>query len=781
MRSILYGLVLGLTSLAAALSAAGNTLLVVIEDEADKAKYSTFWSDLTSRGFQLTYSTPKDTSLGLFHLGEPAYSHLLLLPPKSKGFGPNLTPKLIIEFVNAGSNVLLALSGDSSVPSAISSLLLELDITLPSDRTSLVVDHFNYDTKSASEQHDVLLLPSGSSGKKGIKDYFGVEGLVALPRAVGQVLGNESPLLSSIVKAPATAYTYSPKSDDTEADDLFATGSQISLVTAFQALNNARFTVLGSVAALEDKWFDASVQAATAGAKASKSSNRAFAEKLSAWTFKEAGVIKAGIVTHSLNETGQKTTDITKAGVELNPTIYRIKNDVYYSIAISEWSGTNWTPFTPAAGDAVQLDFSMLSPFHRLNLIPSQQTANATIFTQTFKLPDQHGIFNFYVNYQRPFVTSVEEKRTVTVRHFAHDEWPRSYVISGAWPWISGIWVTVVGWLVFVGLWLYSKPAQPKQDLKATKSDRSTRTSAAEHNMATMATPLHSISAATQTVDKSCPLPVLHLTAEGPKESRLLLLPTELLTQIIEYVFEDSSIGPVTHMPNGIAVLNSSYTASSKLWPLLACRQLYYDHQFLALAYTSFSITSPFANIDARLISLAPSLQSAIRSLTFVADDRHFRMLIAWGNCPFDMPNLQLDTLAIVLLSSSRWHFLFDHTRDLIQLLRRLHNLKRLVFVRNNASVKGSFKTWCNRLIGLILKIDHEQRYLVDPPNLEQVWWSWEYDAKAQTFTLEAAEARPLMGEDEYMRRSLGLMETLRVSVESEEWNPDPRSRVMYY
>nr|OQO22163.1 hypothetical protein B0A51_08366 [Rachicladosporium sp. CCFEE 5018] len=296
-----------------------------------------------------------------------------------------------------------------------------------------------------------------------------------------------------------------------------------------------------------------------------------------------------------------------------------------------------------------------------------------------------------------------------------------------------------------------------------------------------MATPLHSINAATQTVDKSYPLPVLHLTAERPKESRLLLLPTELLTQIIEYVFEDSSIGPVTHMPNGIAVLNSSYTASSKLCPLLACRQLYYDHQFLALAYTSFSITSPFASIDARLISLAPSLQSAIRSLTFVADDRHFRKLIAWGNCPFDMPNLQLDTLTIVLLSSSRWHFLFDHTRDLIQLLRHLHNLKRLVFVRNNASVKGSFKTWCNRLIGLILKIDHEQRYLVDPPNLEQVWWSWEYDAKAQTFTLEAAEARPLVGEDEYMRQVLGLMETLRVSVESEEWNPDPRSRVMYY
>ena len=111
----------------------------------------------------------------------------------------------------------------------------------------------------------------------------------------------------------------------------------------------------------------------------------------------------------------------------------------------------------------------MLSPFHRLNLIPSSSNANSTLYTQTFKLPDQHGIYNFFVEYRRPFLTNIEEKRTVTVRHFAHDEYPRSYVISGAYPWISGIWVTIVGWLAFVALWLYSKPSQPKADIKLEK------------------------------------------------------------------------------------------------------------------------------------------------------------------------------------------------------------------------------------------------------------------------------------------------------------------------
>jgi oligosaccharyltransferase complex subunit beta len=110
----------------------------------------------------------------------------------------------------------------------------------------------------------------------------------------------------------------------------------------------------------------------------------------------------------------------------------------------------------------------MLSPFHRLPLKVASTTKTSTTYTTSFKLPDQHGIFNFKVNYKRPFFSNVEEKNTVTVRHFAHDEWPRSWVISGAWPWIAGIGVTVTGWVAFVALWLWSKPVP----LKLTTSGR---------------------------------------------------------------------------------------------------------------------------------------------------------------------------------------------------------------------------------------------------------------------------------------------------------------------
>lgn len=106
----------------------------------------------------------------------------------------------------------------------------------------------------------------------------------------------------------------------------------------------------------------------------------------------------------------------------------------------------------------------MLSPFHRLALSPSSSTDNSTTFSTTFTTPDQHGIFAFKVNYKRPFLTTIDEKLQVTVRHFAHDEWPRSWAISGAWPWIAGLWSVIGGFVLFVVLWLYCEP--PKEEVE---------------------------------------------------------------------------------------------------------------------------------------------------------------------------------------------------------------------------------------------------------------------------------------------------------------------------
>lgn len=239
-----------------------------------------------------------------------------------------MTPNILLQFIKQDGNILLTLSADSPTPTAISSLLLELDIHLPPDRTSLVVDHFNYDTSSASEKHDVLLLPQPSPLRKDARNFFGGEGTIAFPRAVAQELGNTSPLLAPILRAKSTAYSYNPKDDIESVEDPFAVGEQISLVSSLQARNSARFTVFGSAEALENKWFDAKIKAL--GGKDSKTANREFARQVSAWAFKELGVLKVGDVQHHLSTISEGTAgndSVAQLGY-LNPTIYRVKNDV---------------------------------------------------------------------------------------------------------------------------------------------------------------------------------------------------------------------------------------------------------------------------------------------------------------------------------------------------------------------------------------------------------------------------------------------------------------------
>lgn len=242
------------------------------------------------------------------------------------GYGPNLTPKNLLEYTNAGGNILLALSSEAVTPSAISSLLLEFDIALPSDRTSQVVDHFSYDTTSSAENHNVVLLPRPSPLRPDVVNFFGGDGILAVPKAVGQTLGNSSPLIAPILKAPATSYVYNPKEEADGELDVFATGSQISLISALQARNSARFTVLGSLEMLQDKWFDASVQAP--GGKSVKTVNKDFARQLTAWTFKEVGVLKVGHVEHhQVLDASKPVSNTTQVG-PADPEIYRIKTDV---------------------------------------------------------------------------------------------------------------------------------------------------------------------------------------------------------------------------------------------------------------------------------------------------------------------------------------------------------------------------------------------------------------------------------------------------------------------
>jgi hypothetical protein len=260
----------------------------------------------------------------------------------------------------------------------------------------------------------------------------------------------------------------------------------------------------------------------------------------------------------------------------------------------------------------------------------------------------------------------------------------------------------------------------------------------------------------------------------------LLGLPSEIRTHILEYVLDGSTThtGLIkdTRGPRRAVIIDHDYSAAATLAPLLACKHLYLDGRIPALKRTHFLVTNLYINIPERLSRLSDKQLGALRSIAFVADSRHFRAMKTWGDYAFGNPALKLDRLTVVLHEASH-HYLFDFTADIARLLRKLQGVRRMVFVRNHAYVKGAFKTWCNRLIGIIMKIDHYERYDVQPPNPEQTWWAWKFDDEAEVFCLEALPSKEMVDEETYMQQIKPLVDELMTSIESEEWNPDPRTR----
>ncbi|KAG8422136.1 oligosaccharyl transferase glycoprotein complex, beta subunit, partial [Metarhizium acridum] len=84
MRSILCAAAVLFAAAVSAVSTAGNRLLVVLDDVAEKENYKQFFGDLTERGYQITYETPRSEHVKLFHLGERTYDHLVFFACKGQ-------------------------------------------------------------------------------------------------------------------------------------------------------------------------------------------------------------------------------------------------------------------------------------------------------------------------------------------------------------------------------------------------------------------------------------------------------------------------------------------------------------------------------------------------------------------------------------------------------------------------------------------------------------------------------------------------------------------------
>ncbi|BFZ61557.1 oligosaccharyl transferase glycoprotein complex, beta subunit [Saitoella coloradoensis] len=410
--------------LVSAKSATGDRLLAVVDAGTDRADYSQFFDGLTDRHFDITFSDLKDADLSLFKLDERTYDHLILFPSRSKGLGPNLAPLKLLEFVNAGGNVLIA-TNPSSVPEQLRDFARELGVEM-AERDAALVDHWSYDA-SSDESHG-LITANGFTGNEYILSEEVRNGPPVLYSGSAHALSN-SPLVVPVLSAGRTAYVYDTKEEQAASEDPWVSGTQAHLVSVLQARNNARVAVVGSMSIFSNEFIDRK-----------EYGNAKFVRDLSGWVFAERGVVKVVRVRHHLmNETAHAT----------NPSTYRVKNDITYAIELSEWSVDHWQPYI---AEDVQLEVIMLDPYIRTKLPLLLTTPTTSVYEKSFMLPDHYGNFHFKVNYKRPGVTYIEERESITIRHFRHDEYPR--FISAAWPYYGAAAAVSLGFLGVCILWM---------------------------------------------------------------------------------------------------------------------------------------------------------------------------------------------------------------------------------------------------------------------------------------------------------------------------------------
>jgi oligosaccharyltransferase complex subunit beta len=88
---------------------------------------------------------------------------------------------------------------------------------------------------------------------------FTVQALRSLPvlfRGICQSVGADSELVVKFLDAPSSAYSHNPSANVSSLS--IGAGKDISLVTAMQARNNARVTVVGSLDLLSNALFKVS-------------------------------------------------------------------------------------------------------------------------------------------------------------------------------------------------------------------------------------------------------------------------------------------------------------------------------------------------------------------------------------------------------------------------------------------------------------------------------------------------------------------------------------------
>ncbi|XAR57870.1 Dolichyl-diphosphooligosaccharide--protein glycotransferase [Bertholletia excelsa] len=405
-------------------------ILVLLDDLALKSSHSIFFKSLQDRGFELDCKLADDRQITLQRYGQYLYDGLVLFSPTTERLGGSLDLADVLEFVDSGRDLILA--ADANASDLIRNIAAECGVDFDEDSSAVVIDHTSYAVSVVEGDH-TLIAANDLIQSDVILGSAKIEAPV-LFKGIGHSLNPNNNLIVKVLGASSSAYSANPSSKLSSPPSL--TGSAISLVSVMQARNNARVMVTGSLDMFSNRLLRSGVQKAGSSIKYEKSGNEQFVTELSKWVFHERGHLKAVNVRHH------------KVGEADEPAIYRINDDLEYSVEIYEWSGANWEPYV--AND-VQVQFYMMSPY----VLKTLSTNQMGLYHTSFKVPDVYGVFQFKVEYQRLGYTSLSLAKQIPVRPFRHNEYER--FITTAFPYYGASFSTMAGFLIFSVVYLYNK------------------------------------------------------------------------------------------------------------------------------------------------------------------------------------------------------------------------------------------------------------------------------------------------------------------------------------
>ncbi|KXN91992.1 Dolichyl-diphosphooligosaccharide--protein glycosyltransferase 48 kDa subunit [Leucoagaricus sp. SymC.cos] len=424
----LVWLAVALASSVYAKSSAGDSVLVIVEPKKQD-DYTIFFDGLRDRGFELTFRSPREESPVLIEDDVPNFSHVILFASESKSFAKDITPQSLVSLLNLNTNLLIALSTKQT---PFSSFAAEFSLTPALPGTPLI-SYF----PERSDAPSVIPISIPTS-----PNYISLSPDNKAPvwySGTAMSVGN-NPFIVPILNAPP--YAFASEVDGGSADSLVDAaekggeglwaGSQLGLVTGFQAMTGARVVWAGGVELFSDEFAQKEV------APGKPSGNKQFAQDVAAWAFQESNVVRIDrIEHHKLNDT--------------NPLEqYTINDQLVYTAHVSKYNPTKgtWSPHSSLTD--LQLEFTMLDPHIRTSLPPSSSSPGT--YTVQFRAPDRHGVFKFVVDWKRKGWSHLFSSTTVSVVPPRHDGYPR--FLSAAWPYYIGAISTSVAFFLFSTVWL---------------------------------------------------------------------------------------------------------------------------------------------------------------------------------------------------------------------------------------------------------------------------------------------------------------------------------------